>query len=225
MEVSPEYLRNIDPSQIASLELVDGSRLSISGSRKSKASREGRGSRTTRSKRGRSSGDDKVTYGGVVQEKKNYQLYESGEYRNKKPEPEPEPEPEPPRKRKKEEEVLKKQRKSYGNLVQEKTNYLLYEGGDLTEKVKSKKTVEEDEEPNSCPLCHKKPKKPCCPACQRELDEEEELKEPKKKAPAKKTTVKRELKRTEDDTYGEERKTYTFQTKNRVRTVYEYGDL
>lgn len=181
------------------------------------------------------------TYGDVVQEKDNYQLYESGMYTVKK---KPEPEPEPPRKSFKEEEFVRKQRKSYGQVIQEKNNYSLYEGGDLTEKIREKKMVEVDEEPKkklkskphtNCPIClrellHK------CPQCGKKIKEEEteekkEFKANTLRKQGKKKVVKKEkkLNRSYDEGLQEpeivgDRKVFTFQTKNRVRRTYEYAD-
>lgn len=202
-DVEPEVAGKIDPNLISSIKLKDGTTINVGGDIPSKGGKterkSGRGSKGPRGstggkgRRSGSSGGERVSFGNVLEEKRNYTLFEGGDLRKKKTSPEREdyPSPEPPVRSKKDDDFSKKQRKSYGTFLEEKTNHSLYESGDVTEKTKK-------------PAAPKKPK----------------TLKPKPKPKAKKPANKPKR---DDAVYGGERKTYTFQTQNRVRREYEYG--
>lgn len=180
VEISPDYARNINPLEIAQIELTDGTIVRVANKtfkperpRRSPRRAPPRGSARRSLSGGRRRGSERMSFGKIIKTKKNYNLYEGADLTRKMDEEEsPRPRPKP-----KEKEVYKKQKQEYGQVIKEKRNYNLYESGVYTEKVKEKK-VEKKPAPVRKSVkkykkpAVKKPEPPCtcnvCPICQRE---------------------------------------------------------
>lgn len=152
-----------------------------------------------------------INYGGIVQESRNYELYQSSSLR-KKFQPAPRPQPAPLRSSFREEEVIRRKPRNYGDFVRNTNNYSLYESGHLHEKVKEKKLVEVP----AC-QCHQ------CPNCGGKIREETNTL--RSGAPQRFRAQRPQMLRRSGSFDPQERKVNSFQTKNRVVQAYEYGEL